>query len=134
MVSITTIIIIGIGIAVVAVVGYYTYNILIEDSPSGQLARSRLGLDKYPGAYILQDPKVRGYIPTPSGPGYRNLTKRAIENPDFPHDFRDALKRIEQLKAEECFGKGTVGDRPFQQQRQQQEALTKTNNDNNTLK
>jgi hypothetical protein len=128
------VIVIGVGIAVLGVVGYYTYNLLIEDSPSGQLARSRLGLDKYPGAYILQDPKVRGYIPNPSGPGYRNLTKRAIENPDFPQDFRDALKRIEHLKAEEYFGKGTVGDRPFQQQRQQQEALTKTNNDNNTLK
>jgi hypothetical protein len=47
--SANRLILIGIGIAALGVVGYYTYNILTEDSPSGQLARSRLGLDNYPG-------------------------------------------------------------------------------------
>ncbi len=35
---------IGNGIAALGVVGYYTYNILTEDSPSGQLARIKIGI------------------------------------------------------------------------------------------
>lgn len=55
--SINRLILIGAAVAIVGVAGYFIYTNLTENSPLGQLARSRLGLDTRPGAGILQDPR-----------------------------------------------------------------------------
>jgi hypothetical protein len=71
------------AVAIVGVAGYFVYTNLSENTPSGQLARSRLGLDKYPGIDLLKDPKVRDYKSSSDAPVYRNITKRIIENPQL---------------------------------------------------
>jgi hypothetical protein len=128
MASITSIIFIGIGVVSVGIVGYYTYNLLTEDSPSGQLARARLGLDRSPGANLLQDPKTIGLKPpsSPFAPGYVNKTKSLIEDPNTPQYSKDLFKQFEKTRAEKYFGKGTFDNNPSQQQ----EVLTQTSDDN----
>ena len=109
MVSIPSIILIGIGVAALGVAAYYTSNLLIDDSPSGQLARARLGLDKRPGIDLLKDPIVRNYKPNPSAGGYYNLTKPLIESPYISNRSRDILLEAERRDAEKYFGRSNAG-------------------------
>jgi hypothetical protein len=52
--SANLLIFIGAAVVIVGIAGYFIYINLSENSPSGQLARSRLGLDKYPGIDLLR--------------------------------------------------------------------------------
>jgi hypothetical protein len=83
------------AVAIVGVAGYFIYINLSENTPSGQLARSRLGLDTYPGIDLLKDPKVRDYKSSPDAPVYRNVTKGLIENPYISEHLREYLKQLE---------------------------------------
>jgi hypothetical protein len=109
LVSTTSVILIGVGVVALGIAGYFTYNLLMEDSPSGALARARLGLDTRPGAGILQDPKLANYKSNPQAPGYQNTSKSLIENPEFPQSYKDALKLYEKFRAERYFGKANAG-------------------------
>jgi hypothetical protein len=51
--SVTKLVLIGAGLAIAAGVAYFIYQNLSSDTLSGQLARSRLGLDKAPPAVNL---------------------------------------------------------------------------------
>src|SRR5215211_2795609 len=51
--SITKLVLIGAGLAIAAGLAYFTYQNLSSDTLSGQLARSRLGIDKAPPAVNL---------------------------------------------------------------------------------
>lgn len=93
--SINRLILIGAAVAIVGVAGYFIYINLTENSPLGQLARSRLGLDTRPGAGILQDPRVSSYKADPHLGGYVNKTKDIIEDPTQPEFTRDLFKRFE---------------------------------------
>jgi hypothetical protein len=70
LVSTTSIIFVAVGVAVLGVAAYYTFNLLNEDSPLRQRARSQLGLDKAPSANILKDPRVASYKSDPHFGGY----------------------------------------------------------------
>jgi hypothetical protein len=105
--SVNRLILIGAAVAIVGVAGYFIYINLTENSPSGQLARSRLGLDTRPGASILQDPRVSNYKTDPHLGGYVNTSKKLIEDPKF-YLIKDALKKIEQLRAERYYGKANA--------------------------
>jgi hypothetical protein len=113
LVSIASIILIGIGVAALGVYAYYTYNLLIDDSPSGQLARARLGLDKRPGIDLLKDPIVANYKQSPEAGGYRNITKPIIETPGLDNLTRDILKEAEKERAERFFGRSNVATPTF---------------------
>jgi hypothetical protein len=58
MVSIRTIIIAGAGLAIVAGLAYFTYQYMSSDTLGGQLARSRLGIDKPPPLDALLNPQA----------------------------------------------------------------------------
>jgi hypothetical protein len=51
--SITKLLLIGAGLAIAAGLAYFTYQNLSSDTLSGQLARSRLGLDELPPTLSL---------------------------------------------------------------------------------
>ena len=87
--SVNRLILIGAAAAIVGVAGYFIYINLTENSPLGQLARSRLGLDTRPGASILQDPRVSSYKTDPW--------------------IRERLKEIQKARAENYFGKADAG-------------------------
>jgi hypothetical protein len=53
MVSTRNLVIIIVGGAIVAGVGFLVIRGLMEDSPQGQLQRSRLGLDKEPSLSMI---------------------------------------------------------------------------------
>ena len=115
--STNRLILIGNGIAALGVVGYYTYNILTEDSPLGQLARSRLGLDNYTGIDLFKDRKVRDYYKSqPLARGYHNISKPIIELYDkynYRPDVRDSMKKFEDERAEKFFGRFNVAPPTF---------------------
>jgi hypothetical protein len=107
--SVNRLILIGAAVAIVGVAGYFIYINLTENSPLGQLARSRLGLDTRPGAGILQDPRVSSYKADPRLGGYVNKTKSIIEDPKQPQSVKDLFKDFEKLRAEKYFGKANAG-------------------------
>jgi hypothetical protein len=108
LVSTTSIILIVVGVTALGIAAYYTYNLLTEDSPSGALARARLGLDKRPRIGLLQDPKLGNYTADPRFGGYENRTKGIIESPNITEDFRKILKDFEREGAERYFGKANA--------------------------
>jgi hypothetical protein len=107
--STNRLILIGAAVAIVGVAGYFIYINLTENSPLGQLARSRLGLDTRPGAGILQDPRVSSYKADPRLGGYVNKTKSIIEDPKTDPYVRDMFKDFEKVRAERYFGKPNAG-------------------------
>jgi hypothetical protein len=58
MVSTRTIIIVGAGLAIAAGLAYFTYQYMSSDTLGGQLARSRLGIDKPPPLDALLNPQA----------------------------------------------------------------------------
>jgi hypothetical protein len=106
--SVNRFILIGAAVSIVGVAGYFIYINLTEDSPSGQLARSRIGLEKSPGAGILQDPSVRKYKPSELAGGYRNRSSILIDSPYISQATKDILKKIEQEKADQYYGKANA--------------------------
>ena len=107
--SVNRLILIGAAVAIVGIASYFIYINLTENSPSGQLARSRLGLDTRPGAGILQDPRVSSYKADPRLVGYVNKTKDIIEDPKTDPYVRDMFKDFEKVRAENYFGKSNAG-------------------------
>ncbi len=77
MVSTRTLIIIGAGLAIAAGLVYFTYQNLSSDTLSGQLARSRLGLDKSPPLSALLNERVDYSKPTSQQP--KNRVQEFIE-------------------------------------------------------
>jgi len=109
--SVNRLILIGAAVAIVRVASYFIYINLTENSPLGQLARSRLGLDTRPGAGILQDPRVSSYQDKadPRFGGYTNTSKKTIEDPKTDPWIRERLKEIQKARAENYFDKADAG-------------------------
>ncbi len=82
MVSTRIIIIIGAGLAVVAGLAYFTYQYTMSDTLGGQLARSRLGLDKLPPPRSLVNPNADLSKPLSQQPKdpFMEFIEKAYEN------------------------------------------------------
>ena len=106
MVSTANIIIIGVGLAALAIGAYYNLKLLQEDSPLGQEARSLLGLDKPPGARILQDPRIANYQTDTHFGGYQNASKGAIELLNSINNTLVKVQEIHWLRLKERVLKG----------------------------
>src|SRR5215217_2135447 len=82
MVSTRNLVIIIVGGAIVAGVGFLKIGGLMEDSPQGQLQRSRLGLDKEPSLYDL-------YKDTPQVKKLEQEARESWKNLRYPDAVRD---------------------------------------------
>jgi|ERR671914_14230 hypothetical protein len=69
--SITKLVLIGAGLAIAAGLAYFTYQYTFSDTLGGQLARSRLGIDKPPPLSTLLNERADPSKPTSQQPKSR---------------------------------------------------------------
>jgi hypothetical protein len=90
--SITKLVLIGGGLAIAAGLAYFTYQYMSSDTLGGQLARSRIGLDKPP--LTGQEP-IKGIIED----AWKNVTGEPLDLP-IPTRRANAALYIEEERYE----------------------------------